>query len=298
MNNGDMDDSGDDTVQLTLSGEVQDSETACPTCGREFDTEIAMKRHHYSIHGESIADTVTLVCEHCGKEREYTRSTAEKYTSGFCQECLYNEDLGDAHPSSRERPAEVRERIAEARRGHEMPEETKKAVREGWWEWWENEADQEARIEKLIEGIPDERSDEMKQRISKTLQGHEVSEETRQKIRENAVPHSPLTIEVEETGHTVRSNWEEEIDLMLHEAGVEYEYEPEWYDLDGKRYLPDFRVGDTVIEVKGWADDDSIHQAEKFLEQHPDQRYIVVGSEMPADVFIPWENRERLLEVL
>lgn len=105
---------------------------------------------------------------------------------------------------------------------------------------------------------------------------------------------------VEETGHVVRSSWEEKIDLLLHDSGLEYEYESQRFDLDNQSmtYLPDFKVDDNIVEVKGWANEPSQKKAEMFVAEYPDYRYIVVGDKMECDVHIEWEDRDRLVGVL
>jgi len=130
--------------------------------------------------------------------------------------------------------------------------------------------------------------------------GREHAEESIEKMSEAAEGHEPRgpnIIHHDELDHIVRSSWEKEVALLLVRAGIEYEYEPEMYDLDGINYYPDFRVGDTIIEVKGYADEHSIEKAQRFIEQYPDITYIVVGDqEMPADIKIQYEERETLIE--
>ncbi len=283
----------DTPLQQTLTGETISEERTCPTCGKVFDTEVGMHRHHSWIHGESLVKT-TLICENCGGETEMYEHELEVRSTDFCKDCLYNADLGDAHPSSRERPQEVVERIAEAQRGKTMPDHVIEAAKEGWRDWWENDADQEGWVEHLTEISDTEMTDEIRQKISDTLEGHDVSEETRQKIRENSYPPHQLSIEVDETGHTVRSHWEAEIDKLLSEAVDAHEYEPERFDIGDRYYTPDFRVDDTIIEVKGYVWEGQAERSEMFLETHPEYTYIVVGSELPADIHIPWEERETL----
>lgn len=284
--------------QKSLTGEFVGGERTCPTCGQTFETTIGKRRHHSWIHGESIA-TVTITCDHCGKERETYEDEKERLTSGFCQECLENEDLGDAHPSSRERPPEVVEKIADAHRGREIPDHVREAASQGWHEWWENEADQEAHINRLTDAAPNELSKEARQKISETLQGHEVSEETRQKIRERSEPAGQNMINVEATGHTVRSSWEKEVDLMLYEAGLEYSYEPQTFELPSFHYTPDFVIDEFIIEVKGYDyGGEGAERAREFRKEFPEYTYIALGAALPSDIHLSWESRRRLLDLL
>jgi hypothetical protein len=102
---------------------------------------------------------------------------------------------------------------------------------------------------------------------------------------------------VEATGHTVRSNWEKEIDLSLHSSELNYRYEPKTFNLtDELTYTPDFIVEDIIMEVKGWPSDISKKRAEIFLEEKPEYTYLVIGNKIPCDIFIAWEDRDILVE--
>lgn len=260
----------------------------CPTCGKVLDTKPGLHRHHGHVHGESIA-RVTRVCRECGDEKEMYQSELEQLEhDDLCVGCSRKREIGHTD--------EARKKISQSHMGKTISEEHKQAVQEGWWEWWENEVNQEQWIEDLptLDSMPQE----ARAKISKSLQGHEVSEETRQKIRENGKPGSFMSIDVEATGNTVKSTWEQEIDLLLHESGIQYAYEGAVFDLNTRRYTPDFITGETAIEVKGWASDDDIRRATEFLIMEPNWRYIVVGSEMPCDVYIAWEDRNELVNYL
>ena len=281
----------------TPDGYQVDERRTCPTCGKVCANEAGMKRHHSWMHNESIA-RVVRVCDYCGGEKELYESQAAERATGYCKACLENADLGDDHPSAREHPPEVREKITEANRGMEISEATVRAAKEGWRKWWEQKDDKEEWVERMQAGLPDEKPEEERRRIAEALRGHEVTEETRQKIRESLTPAGVLNIEVGETGHTVKSYWEEEIDVYLHNLGIEYGYEPETFQLDGRAYTPDFIAGDTVIEVKGYARETDVRRAEQFLNERPEWTYVVVGAELPCDIHIPWEERERLADAL
>lgn len=105
----------------------------------------------------------------------------------------------------------------------------------------------------------------------------------------------PRVREVIETENIVRNGWEEEIDLLLYESSVDYDYEPTTYELEDRFYTPDFETENTVIEVKGRPGDGEREQ--QFLEQSK-KLYIVIGSKHPCDVHIPWSERESLLEYI
>lgn len=99
---------------------------------------------------------------------------------------------------------------------------------------------------------------------------------------------------VEEVGHYVRSSWERQFALMLYQKGIEYNYEP-CYDIEFQSYYPDFEIGDVVIEVKGWAQEEDIKKGQKFMEKYPEKTYVVVqgnGPRVPSDKWISWEEKD------
>lgn len=102
---------------------------------------------------------------------------------------------------------------------------------------------------------------------------------------------------VDELGHEVDSSWEMDVAFLLQHNNIDYEIEPEYKRSEGRSYFPDFKVGNIVIEVKGWASEPAIEKAEEFMERH-DEMYVVVGDKMPCDYHFSWENREELTEVL
>lgn len=261
----------------------------CPACGQVCHTEAGMRRHHYRKHGESLA-RVERTCRVCGE-------TEEMYESELDQ--LEHDDLcvGCARRRETNHTEEAKRKMSEAQMGRKPEPHVIEAAQEGWWEWYENGGAEE--ISEWMTGVSHSPSEETRKKISETLMGHEVSEETRQKIRENGRPGYVKQIDVEETGHTVRSTWEEAIDRLLYYSQYDFEFEPERFDIGGQYYLPDFIVGDDVIEVKGWVTDYSIDRAERFMDQYPEYRYICVGSEgLPCDVHIEYEQRHELLDVL
>lgn len=63
----------------------------------------------------------------------------------------------------------------------------------------------------------------------------------------------PEFVEVEKTGHTVRSGWEATVDRFLHSMGIEYGYETKTFKFADTTYTPDFILENVIIEVKGFA---------------------------------------------
>lgn len=95
--------------------------------------------------------------------------------------------------------------------------------------------------------------------------------------------------------HRVRSEWELAVANLLNDIGVEYEYEAIRIDYgDGRTYTPDFVTDDYVIEVKGRVYRDEVKKAEAAMSELDERRYVVIGTELPADVHVPWEERKTI----
>ena len=168
------------------------------------------------------------------------------------------------------------------------------------------------------ENASDERRDEYAERMAEVGANHSVtnwhtfSEEERQEFRNflselatERNPPEPKVFKVEKTGHYVRSGWEKAVDLLLHEKGVEYAYEPQGFDCGEEGdYYPDFIVrDDVVIEVKGYVWDRNVAKAEQFMDKYPEYTYVVVGGReaqenMVYDYYIEYENKERIVELI
>lgn len=90
------------------------------------------------------------------------------------------------------------------------------------------------------------------------------------------------SIETEYNGYRFRSRLEARWAVFFDALGVDYEYEPEGFELgDGTRYLPDFYLPDVnggiYVEVKGKMDDESRSKTEAFRERSDTPLYIVGG---------------------
>lgn len=82
-------------------------------------------------------------------------------------------------------------------------------------------------------------------------------------------------------GHYVRSTWEANYARILQYLNIDYEYEKEIYWLERKdgsevAYIPDYFIGDLIIEIKGRWYDDAIKKFKLFKEQYPDKKIIVI----------------------
>jgi replication factor C small subunit len=185
---------------------------------------------------------------------------------------------------------QFRETLSELRSGTSWEEwvvdadadQVKEQISDACAEWWENiDEDKKGHIiQKSTENCDypvcdisgdnnPMRDPEVAKKVSEALKGHEP---TGGNIR-----HS------DELGHLVRSDWEYEVAKALQDAGIEYEYEPE-FELSDSVYHPDFLIDETVIEVKGvaklWGQTEKVNE---FLSTYGDEyRFIVVGdSELP-----------------
>ena len=188
---------------------------------------------------------------------------------------------GENNPAKR--PA-VRKKIRETNTGHVHSEETKKKISEKNTGNTISEAHRRAISEAAAAADKSYmQTDEYRQKLSESLKGRE--------------PTYPKPYSVPELSHKVRSSWEEEIAKLLVHEGIEYQYE-ERFSISDRAYYPDFIIEDSIVEVKGFANERAVKKAVSFMEEYPSYTYIVVGDELPCDIHVPWENRESIIEVI
>lgn len=288
----------------------------CPEGCGEFQNLIT---HWRMEHNRPFPDGVKRVTEKLSetmsdKQMGKTLSEETRRKIGEAQEGVERPDkVGEKISGAltgRELSDEHCRKISEVQKGKTLSEETRRKISEASKEMWQSDEHREKVSEALTGNT---HTEESKRKMSEAKRGTTRSEETRRKISETkkgttlSDEHIQKVIEARKgdgrlcsvpTGHTVRSRWELEIDLMLYDEGLDFGYEPETFDIDTQRYTPDFRVGGDIIEVKGYDWGNSVERAEQFMESHPEYRYIVVGTELPADVWIPWEEREKLCDVI
>jgi hypothetical protein len=94
-------------------------------------------------------------------------------------------------------------------------------------------------------------------------------------------------IETVYKGYRFRSRLEARWAVFFDECGFDWEYEPEGFDVDGVKYLPDFRLrnvdgrcgyvedGVLYVEVKGEMDEESLTKIDAFAIPIP--VYVVGG---------------------
>lgn len=105
----------------------------------------------------------------------------------------------------------------------------------------------------------------------------------------------------EHLDHIVRSTWEIDVAEMLLNADINYEYESiEIGYGDGRTYTPDFVTDEYVIEVKGhlFNGDQVIRKAKAAMDQLNERKYVAIGTEIPADIHLPWDIRYKFLSLL
>ena len=116
-------------------------------------------------------------------------------------------------------------------------------------------------------------------------------------------PHKALNPDY--LDHRVDSAQELVMADILLDVGVEYENEGIEITYDGGRtYTPDFVTEGYVIEVKGqdWGklynkEVTAKDKAEAAMNALDKREYVVVGTELPADIHISWNNREKICEL-
>lgn len=260
----------------------------CPTCGREdFEERKFMKIHHAKSHDEKIP--FTYKCDSCGKDCEVDDYVERKYCPQCSEEKREKREItwGDKISQELQRlhskeggpfGEEWREKQIKTHSGENhfnwnktLPEETRRKISEANIEAWED---------------------------SDSRQGDEEWVKKQSEAHKGQSPPSSNHIFIVELGHLVRSNWEIDIGFLLQSKGIQYEYEKEFKLEDGSSYYPDYVVGDVVVEVKGFINNSCEEKAEKFMESYSDYTYIVVGNEIPCDIYISWENRSQLVEVI
>lgn len=269
------------------------SDIECPECGKDnFTDKSYMRRHHKLVHGETLREKSVCSSENCNnktfnekfcseecmgdfrRKYEYNECnrkgcSKETYKFGYCsRECANNETWKERdNPAKRD---EVKEKLSRMRKGSKNPFYGQK------------------------------HTDEALKKISESTSGenHHLYGVTGEDHPSYGVASGLKLQKVEETGHRVRSNWEKKIDLLLYRAEIDYEYEPDTFNLpNGDTYTPDFIVNNSIIiEVKGWPDERSVKRAELFMEEYPEFLYLVVGNELPCDIFLDWENYKNIVE--
>lgn len=108
----------------------------------------------------------------------------------------------------------------------------------------------------------------------------------------------------DDIGHYVRSSWEANIARILKYESIDYKYEPDSFKLIHNdkvfHYIPDFKLKDRYIEVKGWWNEKSLLTKQLMAEQYPnihieyisESEYILLTSYYP-EYINEWEFKRR-----
>lgn len=266
----------------------------CPSCDKSFKSERGMKSHHKQKHNRSIVG-VDVKCPKCSEVRTLNPSDAKRRKTDLCHSCWAKESSG------RERISVECSKCGKSRK--KQPNELSSASTDLCIECYrEYMSERSSEEHPSYKGGPVEvscpRCGEIREVpcwYSERIEG--FCRKCRNKILgENPYIPGQQRIEVEETGHIVRSGWEAEVDKILFSSEFDYEYEPLSVDLGDTTYTPDFVVENCiVIEVKGAVFPRSEEIAKEVMKgSFFDGLYMVVGSELPSDIHIPWEQREKL----
>ena len=257
--------------------DAREADVPCPSCERMFVSANAVKQHHVQSHGESLT-RVEAQCDVCGETEELNQwrlEMVENWTcSGECHSQLKSEQMTGREIEWADEVSESLKQYYEEHDGPMKRQTHSKETRE--------------KLRQINEGREITWGDKISESVKEAYERGDYADRS---------PPVPQTIEVKETGHEVRSGWEVEVDLMLHELGIDYEYEPQSFSLPCGDYWPDFIVGDKVIEVKGWAREKCITKAKQFCEEYSEYEYIVIqgnGPRMPSDKHISCSSIEEL----
>lgn len=89
----------------------------------------------------------------------------------------------------------------------------------------------------------------------------------------------------------MRSTWEANFARILKTLGIEYEYEPEWFEIGNRKYLPDFKVGDEYYEIKGYMRPDAKQKIEAFRKLYPEITLHVIEKKQYQQLAAEWKSR-------
>lgn len=95
-------------------------------------------------------------------------------------------------------------------------------------------------------------------------------------------------IETEYNGYRFRSRLEARWAVFFDAAGIRYEYEPEGFDMDGERYLPDFWLPDIddgiYVEVKGPMGDADYEKIKRFWKMGKSPLLVLGGLPTQSEI--------------
>jgi hypothetical protein len=248
----------------------------CPECNYSGSTGHAVACHYSKSHGAKLSE------EHPEYDTSLSDSTKQKIS-----EVRKEEARNGNHPMQQSETAKKQSQtLREKAKNNDLP------CQQSW------NRKRQSRLATELNSDPKSSfggtNQKMERRIENESWGLQNSERHSKAVKAN---RSHNGHHLQEFDITVASLWEKQFAYLLNEHNHEFTYEP-CFELKSRKYYPDFQVGDTVFELKGYIWEDGIEKANQFLELYPSHTYIVIGKKMPADHHYPWENRKQCLERL
>ena len=196
-----------------------------------------------------------IKCIHCGQEKK-TANKRTKYCSRKCQyQCPKYINLQSNSHRNQKVSEETKMKISKKLTGRLVSKETIQRIKQ---------SNKISAINRIFipwnKGIPWTENHKLKLRQS-YINGR--------KIPKNC--GNGITGFRKDIGHFVRSTWEANIARIMKYEKIEYQYEPQRFDLgELGTYLPDFYIpqSDYYIEVKGYWREKSKEKVRKFSEDH------------------------------
>lgn len=95
----------------------------------------------------------------------------------------------------------------------------------------------------------------------------------------------------------LRSSWELNVAQYLDNQGLDWDYEPERFNLGDMTYVPDFRLNDAECfwEVKGWFSDLARLKTARFREMYPEHPLVLITLPIYAKLKAQVEMRGKRL---
>jgi len=201
-------------------------------------------------HKERLESGVELLeCKVCGKRLEFLGKHLSASHGMTGKEYL---ELYPGSELATSRIKELRSEVAQTNK-----EQFREMVKEKW-----KDPEFVEMIKDVVSENTSERNREMwKNPEYRAKQRDRISKMSIKLQREGVIRYKGKRISVELEGKTYnfKSTWELGFALYLMNNNIDFEYETMVvrYERDGmlKRYLPDFIVGKTIYEVKGWEKD-------------------------------------------
>jgi hypothetical protein len=133
------------------------------------------------------------------------------------------------------------------------------------------------------------KSKQAKKKLSNTRKGFKFSKKVRHNMSKAAVKRiKKYRIYSfgnggfrEDINLYVRSNWEANFARVLKYKKINFQYEPDTFELsEAMTYTPDFKVGNVYFEIKGYMDDRSKEKISAFKKSYPNVLLsIITGDE-------------------